>query len=515
MLNQRLKPQGLALLLLFCSMKMVAAPSPGISTDSSRIATLIIMFDGLRPDYITPELMPRLFAFSKEAAYGQNHYSVYPTVTRVNAASYATGSYPAVHGLMENSVYLPDLEVSRVFNTGNVKDLQELETRTNGQLLTTTSLGEILHDAGEQLFVYSSGTTGQAFLQNHKVKGAIINPDCILPESMKAAIIQRLGDPPADATPNKARHQWVVDALLFNSIKKQGPLVSAIWLSDPDGTAHKHGIGIPIMKESLKIVDTEFGRIMDSMKARGLENQFNIMISADHGFISYKNGKSIADFLIAQKIKESKTSQDVVIAGSCIYVQQRNPEKIKAIVEALQQQDWAGAIFTRAAKKGSDQGWVPGTLSFDAINWNHDQRGGDIVVAPNWNDDTNEYGYAGMARSGGPAGHGGSSKWEMHIAFLAKGPSFKPATQSIIPSSNIDMIPTLLSIYKLPVPKEMQGRVMKELMSGNTSGKVKSSVKTKRIETSTKVGNIKYKVILEASIYNNARYINYIQATRQ
>ena len=74
------------------------------NSNTGRPRTLLVFFDGLRPDYITPGLMPNLFAFKQTAACGKKHHSVFPTVTRVNAASYATGSYPAMHGLMANSV---------------------------------------------------------------------------------------------------------------------------------------------------------------------------------------------------------------------------------------------------------------------------------------------------------------------------------------------------------------------------------------------------------------------------
>ncbi|HEX8038142.1 MAG TPA: alkaline phosphatase family protein, partial [Chryseosolibacter sp.] len=74
---------------------------------AGRPRTLIVIFDGLRPDYITPALMPNVFEFRKNASYGLAHHSVFPTVTRVNASSYVTGSYPHTNGLMGNSVYFP------------------------------------------------------------------------------------------------------------------------------------------------------------------------------------------------------------------------------------------------------------------------------------------------------------------------------------------------------------------------------------------------------------------------
>src|SRR5690606_31676098 len=108
-------------------------------------------------------------AFKQTAAYGKQHHSVFPTVTRVNAASYATGSYPATHGLMGNTVYFPAVNPVAALNTGSALDLKRIDSAENGHLLLTPSIGEILSEAGQRMAVFSSGSTGQALLQNHKV----------------------------------------------------------------------------------------------------------------------------------------------------------------------------------------------------------------------------------------------------------------------------------------------------------------------------------------------------------
>jgi hypothetical protein len=213
--------------------------------DTNKNKTLIVFFDGLRPDYITQEQMPNLFAFKQKASFGKQHHSVFPTVTRVNSASYATGSYPGTHGILGNSVYFPEVNKGKSVGT-SYGDLTKISNAISGPLLTGTSLGEVLDAAGERMMVFSSGTTGQAFLQNHKVgRGAVVNPDLILPESFKSQVIAEVGPAPADGTADSERHKWITDALLRYGLADNGPLVSAIWFSDPDGAAHEHGIGSP------------------------------------------------------------------------------------------------------------------------------------------------------------------------------------------------------------------------------------------------------------------------------
>src|ERR1700681_766589 len=71
---------------------------------------LIVVVDGLRPDYVTAEVMPNLYALGQRGVVFANHHSVYPTVTRVNASSIVTGAYPERHGLLGNSVFFPQVD---------------------------------------------------------------------------------------------------------------------------------------------------------------------------------------------------------------------------------------------------------------------------------------------------------------------------------------------------------------------------------------------------------------------
>lgn len=479
---------------------------------ATRNKTLIVFFDGLRPDYITEKQMPNLYAFKQKAAYGKHHHSVFPTVTRVNSASYATGSYPGTHGLLGNSVYFPQVNKTKSIGT-SYNDLTKVSAAIPGPLLTAVSLGEVLDSAGERMMVFSSGTTGQAFLQNHKVgKGAVINPGLILPESFKSKVMAEIGGITPGEDGNYDRHRWITDALLKYGLDQEGPLVSAIWFSDPDGAAHEHGIGSKEAVSAIQNVDSQFGRILDSLKSRGIDNHYNIIISTDHGFVTHTGKQSLTNFLIKESLKKDKESDDVVVAEGAVYVKDHDAEMIKNIVAALHKQEWAGAIFTRPKNNGEMMGWVGGTLSFDAIHYNHPERSGDILVASNWNDNKNDKGYAGTDFSGGVAGHGGSSPYEINIALMAYGPDFKSAFTNDLPTSNVDIAPTILGIYGLPVPSQMDGRVISEVLK-KQKGDVEK-FKKELVETEVKYPWGTYKLALEMSVINKYRYFNYSKVER-
>ena len=475
--------------------------------------TLIVFFDGLRPDYITPEGMPNLYAFRQQGVYGKQHHSVYPTVTRVNSSSYSTGSYPAKTGLMGNTVYFPEVDKLAGLNTGDAADLNRITKATNGKLLTTVSLGELLQAAGKKMMVFSSGSSGQALLQNHTVSGgAIVNTSMILPESFKEEVVKAVGPIPAHTKPNSEQHKWVADALIKFGLNTDGPAVSAIWFSDPDGTAHADGIGAETSVASIKSVDHEFGRIIDYLKSNHLDETYNIIISTDHGFVTHSGKQNMEALLIEKGLNKDKLSDDVIIAEGAIYVKNHNPEVIKNIVTTLQEQAFFGPVFTKGSKKGDLKGWVPGTLSFESIHWDHPTRSADILVDEDWDDSKNKFGYAGTSFSGGVAGHGGFSPYEVHIALIASGPDFKKAYESELPTSNVDIAPTVLHLQHIPVPVAMDGRVVYELLNAKTKNTA-AKAKTDIIETEVKLPKGNYKLLLHRTILGKYIYIDYAKAT--
>src|SRR3990167_480314 len=103
---------------------------------------LLLVLDGLRPDYVTADLMPNLYALGQRGVVYTNHHAVYPTVTRVNAASISTGAYPERHGILGNSVFFPRVDATRFLDTAQRADLERIQADQDGVLLTATTLGE-------------------------------------------------------------------------------------------------------------------------------------------------------------------------------------------------------------------------------------------------------------------------------------------------------------------------------------------------------------------------------------
>jgi predicted AlkP superfamily pyrophosphatase or phosphodiesterase len=491
--------------LIAALVALLHAPAGAAEAHSS----LVIVVDGLRPDYVTREIMPNLHAFGEAGVVAEAHHAVFPTVTRVNSSSIATGAYPNAHGIMHNTIFLPPVSPDPI-DTGDAWALLSAHEKIGG-LLTARTIGELLAEAGKKVLVVGSGSTGSSLLLNPTLpkNSAVINSrKLVRPPSLQARADAVLGPAPETAYPSRAANRWAIDAYLEIGLREIHPDVTLMWLTDPDGTAHRNGPGAPKTIEALRHIDEELGRLFSALAQRGLRDRLNIFITADHGFSTHGGPFNLNALLTVRGLADGVK----VIGGTQIYVQRGGDEKIRRIVRVLQETEWVGALFTRAAAPGSSDGFVAGTLSFDSIHYNH-PRAADILVDPNWSDAVNQYGYAGKTTAGGVAGHGTTSPFDIRIRLFAAGPDLKRASRSSVPTGNIDLAVTLCHLHGLTPAPTMAGRVLQELLrNGPTAESVRVERTVHRASTATADG--RYEVELHKGRVGKTEYIAFTKTTR-
>jgi arylsulfatase A-like enzyme len=492
--------------IAFAALATVAAQTPAPHTQ------LVIVVDGLRPDYVTPEVMPRLFRLGQRGIVFKAHHAVYPTVTRVNSPSFVTGSYPETHGLMGNNIYIPKANATKGLDTGDKVNLEAAE-RAEGKLLTAPTLGEILEPAGRTVLAVSSGSSGSAYLLNHSsAKGATVHYEFTYPPSLGARAAAVLGPVPPHATPNDAQNQYAIDAYLRLGLDEIHPDVTFMWLNDPDGTAHANGIGAELTLRSLALVDAGIGRVEDQLRAKGLLDRTNIFVTSDHGFSTHTGTFRLASLVAPFAKPLPDGSPDIVVAEGAIYFRGgADAARVSAIVAALQQRPEVGAIFTRPKAGAGAEGVVPGTLSFAVARWNH-RRSGEILVSANWTDEKNDAGYPGKTTDTGKAGHGTSSPFDIHNTLIAAGPDLREHASSEVPTGNVDIAPTLLQLLGLKVPASMTGRVIEEALR---NGPAIASVNVERVTETVKSPDGRYTLTAHLSKAGGKTYLDYTDVKRQ
>jgi len=472
---------------------------------------LIVVVDGLRPDYVTREAMPRLTRLGERGIVFTAHHSVVPTVTRVNGSSLVTGAYPETHGLLGNTIYIPSANPARVLDTGARADLQEVERA--GPLLTAPTLGEIVERAGRKLLAVGSGSTGSAYLLNAATRnGGIIHSDYVLPADLAARVLQRLGPTPPRAIPNTAQQRRAVEAYLAFGVDVLHADVTIVWLNDPDATAHAKGIGSAPTRESIAAVDSEIGRIEDGLKSRGMLDRTDVIVTTDHGFSTHAGGFRLDALVEPFAERTPDGTRDIVVAEGAVHFRGRvDPARTARIVAALQHKPEVGAIFTRPRPGGGVEGVVPGTLSFDVARWNH-KRSGEILVSANWSAAANAAGYAGTTTDGGVAGHGSTSPYDVHNTLIAAGPDFREHATSNVPTGNVDIAPTVLRLLGLKIPPSMTGRVIEEALR---TGPSPASVRVEHATESVRNGDGSYALTAHVSVAAGHRYLDFTEVVRR
>lgn len=491
-------------------LSLFGPPAPAAAADASRTDpnhVLLIVVDGLRPDYVTPELMPNVRSLAQRGVVSTQHSVAYPTYTRVNSATVSTGSYPARHGLIHNTLYVPAM-TPQPFSAASVKALRRLDEFTNGRMLTAVSMSDVLDRNGRRVLVASSGSAGTSLLLNPHGLGLGIwtSVGLVLPEENRDQAIKAVGEIPKKKAEQTA---WVFDAYLHHALGGNPPHVTLMWISETDSAGHAHGVGAPQTLEAVKNVDRHIGRTMEALDAHGLGGRVNIFITADHGFSTTTGG-----FQLSGILEEHGLADQVKIVGNMIYPHSDDVQLLTRIVETLQRDTNVGNIYTRPARPADVEGVVPGTLSTDLIQWTH-PRSSPIIVSPAWTDDKNEHGYAGTTTYRGTATHGSDSPFDLQVMLIAVGPDIKPGVRSNVPSGNVDLAPTILHLQGVQPLSGMDGRVMRELLrDGPAPRDVEVHASTYTTHTVLADG-LRYQAELETRRVGTAVYVRSARTQRQ
>jgi arylsulfatase A-like enzyme len=444
--------KSFTLILLF-SWSLTGCDTETIERSSSDERHLVIIVDGLRPDYVTPEIMPNVYAMGQNGVIGKNSYSVFPSFTRPNRTAIPTGVYPQKHGIVNNGMLHPDLD--EPVHTGNFDDMHRYAEVSGTPIITSVTLGEILNENGMQILALGHGS----WLMNHKNlgKGWKMAGNFSQPDDEINRILEAVGEAPAGGRTSE-RTAWEIDLYLYDSLSDSPADVVLMWLGETDAAGHAYGVGAPETLEAVSSVDKQIGRILEVHEQHGLSDQVNIYITSDHGFT-----QSMGNFRLVDYVRDAGLEGRVEYVRNMIYMPDSGLDEMKKMVEALHRSDEVGAVYTLPSKPGDTEGMVPGTLSTDLIMWTHD-RSSEIIVSPAWNDEENEFGWKGITSRSGLASHGSDSPFDMNIAFVAFGPDIKRGVISSVPTGNVDFAPTVLHLLGITPPEHMDGRIMEEIL---------------------------------------------------
>lgn len=495
-----------AIVSLVAALSSVAAGETPPAPAAPRLRTILIVVDGLRPDHVTADRTPTLAAIAAGGVVSSAHHSVYPTVTRVNATSLATGMFPRSHGILDNAIYLPAVDSARALNTGDARMMMRADSVLGGRLITAPTIHEVLAARGMRCVVASAGSSGSAYLLAGAGRAPILATDLVWPRELEPVVRARVGEPPPKGGATFLANAWAVDALLRVGIDSLDIDVGMLWLTDPDHSVHAAGLGTAAADSVIRAVDRDVARLLDGLAARGLRDRIDVIIVSDHGFSTHAGRDAPIDQVLAP------VRAHVVTAGSAVYLR-RGHESFRAdVLEALLASPEVGAVFTRG---DSTLGRDMETFSFASVAWEH-ERAGDFLFSANWSHLRNAEGIPGWTAQGGVAGHGTTSPYDIGATFIAAGPSIKRGVRSSVPSANSDVAPTILALLGLSVPPHMEGRPLLEVLrDGPDPRTVLVRREAARVEASTQAPSpIHYRSVLHSSVVGRVRYVDSTVTTR-
>jgi predicted AlkP superfamily pyrophosphatase or phosphodiesterase len=480
----------------------------------ARRLVLVLVVDGLRPDSITAEDTPTLFRLRADGVDLVNSHAVFPTVTRVNAATIATGTQPGTNGLVGNQMFVPAVDERRAFDTGNHRNFLALDRATGGRVLQASTLAERLHARGLRLAGVSSGSTGSAFLLNPKSiagVGALVNGylepgrTVAYPTPVSEAVLARFGPAPAKA-PGSARFDasvsWTQRVLREYVLPELAPDVVINWLTEPDHSQHHVGVGSPAAREALRNDDREIAQVLAGLDAA----RTSVLVVSDHGFTTNTAGVDVAGALIEAKLKAARDSTDVILASSgqavALHVEGRDAERIARLARFIQSRDWGGVVFSAEA--------VDGAFPLELINVANRDRGPDLLFPFPWTSRRSAVGVPGtdlanVSAGGSPyvSDHGSMSPWNVRNTFLAWGAGLKKGIVGRAPAGNVDVTPTVLALLGLEGEAGLDGRVVAEALDGGPDPEA-VAVET-RVHTAAAGG---YRAALQISTVDGRRYVD-------
>ncbi len=328
--------------LMLCGIVLLSVCSgdPAAAAGTQR-KVILFVWDGLRPDSVTPKTTPKLWKMSQEGVFFHKNHSTYPTFTMMNSSSFNTGDFPGKAGLYGNSLWLgpntlkgndasnSPVDYNQPVFTEDWNILSSLNQYYDGQLLLVTRLLEAARAKGLKTCIV--GKSGAAFMFDLTRAGYGIDENMVFPESLAVELRNNgyplpkntpvmwpgitlapnngsptgfgtksvlsdsvTSDPTAGTTSMfSSADRYMLGAYLNYILPGKDPDVSVIWFRDPDSTEHVYGPGSAAYKDALAVMDAMLGQVLSKLKALRIYDNTDILIVSDHGHSSVAGDVSL------------------------------------------------------------------------------------------------------------------------------------------------------------------------------------------------------------------------------
>lgn len=371
-----------------------------------RPTVILISLDGFRWDYLDKYRPPVLGMLAKDGVRAKWMIPSFPTKTFPNHYTIVTGLYPQNHGIVENNIY----DFGKVFTMSTYQEV------TNPRWWWGEPIWVTAEKQGQRAASYfwvGTGTgiqgTWPSIYRNYNGK---------VPNSLRVDKVLGWLDLPAD----------------------KRPTMMSMYFSTADDVGHEFGPDAEETRYAVLEVDEYLGRLVRGLKARGIFDKVNIVITSDHGMAPYyvKQATFLDDHF------------DFDLAEKILWTNE--------IVQIFPKPGNADAIFSRISSLPHTTCWKKGEIPA-RLHYNEGRRIAPIVCSSeigwmttshkrysDWYDGLEEPDHARGA-------HGYDNKYqEMQATFIAHGAAFKKGYVAE-PFENVNVYELLCKILGLKPAK--------------------------------------------------------------
>src|SRR4030095_6980595 len=275
-----------ALPILFAFAIALSCGERGLANEKGpKRHVLVVVWDGMRPDFVSETNTPALWKLAQEGVVFRNHHSVYPSATNVNGTALVTGVYPGHSGVIANYEYRPDIDRKHPIAVEIPAVVEKGDQLSGGKYISFPTIAELVQKAGGRTAIATTKTVG-LLLDRHvdpasPKNGVTLFVGKALPPDALAPIVAALGPFPSAHLQQDA---WTTKALTEFLWKEGVPDFSVLWLGNPDLTEHESAPGAPAALAATKSADENLAAALSSLDQKGGRETTDVFVVSDHGF---------------------------------------------------------------------------------------------------------------------------------------------------------------------------------------------------------------------------------------
>jgi ectonucleotide pyrophosphatase/phosphodiesterase family member 5 len=365
---------------------------------AERQYVLLVSLDGFRWDFIYRGLSPNIEWIAENGIEAISLEPVFPTKTFPNHYSIVTGQYAENHGMISNSFI--DWETGNRFTLGN------REMAVNAKYYQGEAVWETLRRNGI--------ITASYFWPGSELDLEYRRPHYYHPYEHERPHLDRI--------------EGIIEWLRLP--EEERPQFLTLYFSDVDSEGHRTGPNSAEIDESIALVDSLLGILLDRLEDIGMLDRMNIMLVSDHGFTEVSPDRVIE---LHPVLDEYEVVTDGV--GPIVMIKPENPDDIDPIYQRLKAGENHYRVYLKEDMPAywhySAHGYIMPIIAVADMGWSLTSRPYDPA--------------RGYFATGG--NHGYDNKhMDMHGIFYAMGPAFRSGYRTGTVKS-VDIYPLILEIF--------------------------------------------------------------------